>query len=140
MLLSKKKNFFFRSEKSVTEKAFLSFSSVFAKYFTKLRKFSRILSIDLMSTTSQYGYRIYPYKRPLPINSPPLLTTFANFIFRGYRFTSISTANTSAIPGFRKNMCFSTSPIEYCLREIKKIRTKYGSFDNRLIKICKNMT
>ena len=31
-----------------------------------------------------------------------------------------------------------TSPIEYRLREIKKIRTKHGSFDDRRIEISKN--
>ena len=81
-------------------------------------------------------YRIYPYKRPLPINRrPPSSETFAKFIFRG--FTSLSTATSHTIPGFRKKMGFSTSPIEYCLQEIKKITTKHGNFDHRCIKICK---
>ena len=38
---------------------------------------------------------------------PPLFSTFAKFIFRG--FTSLSTANTFVIPGFRKMVHFSTS-------------------------------
>ena len=38
---------------------------------------------------------------------PPLFSTFAKFIFRG--FTSLSTADTFAIPGFRKMVHFSTS-------------------------------
>ena len=83
------------------------------------------------------NYRIYPYKRPLPINRPPLFSTFAKFIFRG--FTSLSTATSLAIPGFQKKMCFSISPIEYRLREIKKITTKHGNFDHRWIKICKKI-
>ena len=53
-------------------------------------------------------YRIFCNKRPLPINRlPPLFSTFAKFIFRG--FTSPSTADTFAIPGFRKMVHFSTS-------------------------------
>ena len=52
-------------------------------------------------------YRIFCNKRPLPINRPPLFSTFAKFIFRG--FTSLSTADTFAIPGFRKMVHFSTS-------------------------------
>ena len=62
-------------------------------------------------------YHIYPYKHPLPINrpSPPLFSTFAKFIFQG--FTSLSTATSLAIPGFRKKMRFSISPIEYRLQK-----------------------
>ena len=89
------------------------------------------------------NYHIYPYKRPVamhfskggaiikdkknPHSSPVAMgdnghfSTFAKFIFRG--FTSLSTATSLVIPGFRKKMRFSTSPIEYCLREIKKITT-----------------
>ena len=50
----------------------------------------------------------------IAINAPslliaptPLFSTFAKFRFRG--FTSLSTANTFAIPGFRKMVHFSTS-------------------------------
>ena len=58
--------------------------------------------------TMNQTYRIYCNKRPLPINRPPpLFSTFAKFIFRG--FTSLSTANTFAIPGFHKMVHFSTS-------------------------------
>ena len=59
--------------------------------------------------TAENIYRIFCNKRPLPINRPPppLFSTFAKFIFRG--FTSLSTANTFAIPGFRKMVHFSTS-------------------------------
>ena len=42
-----------------------------------------------------------------PPPPPPLFSTFAKFIFRA--FTSLSTANTFAIPGFRKMVHFSTS-------------------------------
>ena len=55
-------------------------------------------------------YRIYLCKRHFPINRP-----------------------------CRKKMRFSTSPIEYRFREIKKIRTKHGSFDHRHIKLRKNV-
>ena len=55
-------------------------------------------------------YHIYCNKRLLPINRPPPpFSTFAKFIFRG--FTSLSTANTFAIPGFRKMVLFSTSQV-----------------------------
>ena len=68
------------------------------------------LYIQWLSTfNTTYIYRIFCNKRPLPINRPPppLFSTFAKFIFRG--FTSLSTANTFAIPGFRKMVHFSTS-------------------------------
>ena len=80
-------------------------------------------------------YRIYPYNSPLPINRPPSSQPFAKFIFRG--FTSLSTATSLAIPGFRKKMRFSTSPIEYRLREINKMTTKHGNFAQRHNNICK---
>ena len=38
----------------------------------------------------------------------------------------------------QKKIHFSTSPIEYRTREIKKIKTKHGSFDHWCIKSCKN--
>ena len=44
----------------------------------------------------------------LLVAPPPLLSTFAKFIFWG--FTSISTASTFAIPGLKKKTRFSTSP------------------------------
>ena len=67
---------------------------------------------------------------------PSLLSTFEKFIFQG--FTSLSTAITFAIPGFPKKMHFSTSPIEYRLREIKKVTTRQSSYDHKRNEICKN--
>ena len=55
---------------------------------------------------------------PSLLVAPPLLSTFAKFILWG--FISLSTASTFAILGFRKMMRFSTSPIEYRLRETRK--------------------
>ena len=69
-------------------------------------------SVFVLKKNSKFIYRIYQCKCTLPIN-PPLLCKFANFIFWG--FTSLSTANTFAIPGLRKKMRFSTSPIKYRL-------------------------
>ena len=73
---------------------------------------------------------------PPPPPPPPLLFTFAKFIFRG--FTSLSTASTFVIPGFRKKMRFSTSPIEYRLQEIKKVTTKQNNYDHKCNEIYKN--
>ena len=74
---------------------------------------------------------------PPPPPPPPPLSTFAKFIFRG--FTSLSTASTFAIPAFRKKMRFSTSQIEYRLREIKKVATKQSNYDHKRNEICKIM-
>ena len=59
---------------------------------------------------------------------PPLLSTFPKFIFPRY---------DCKIP--KKEMCFSTSPIEYHLQEIKKNHNKYGSSVQRCFKIFKYM-
>ena len=70
-------------------------------------------SLKINEVGAKIIFRIYCNKRPLPINRPPppppppLFSTFAKFIFRA--FTSLSTANTFAIPGFRKMVHFSTS-------------------------------
>ena len=81
-----------------------------------------------------FKYRIYLYKRPLPINCP-LLSTFSKFIFQG--FTYISIASTFTIPGFWKKMHFSTSRIEYHLWEIKKSKQDTAIFITDAMKFAK---
>ena len=89
------------------------------------------LSKDILNANTIFIHINAP---SLLIAPPPPFSTFAKFIFRG--FTSVSTATSLAILGFQKKMCLSTSPIEYRLREIKKITTKHGNFGRRRIKIC----
>ena len=70
----------------------------------------------------------------LIVPPPPPFSIFGKFIFWG--FTSLPSA--LRFRDTEKKMHLSTSPIEYRLREIKKITTKHGNFDHRGIKICRN--
>ena len=77
----------------ILEQIFIWYPGIGTRFLYKLQL---VQNLNLYIT-----YRIFCNKRPPPFS------TFAKFIFRG--FTSLSTANTFAIPGFRKMVHFSTS-------------------------------
>ena len=94
---------------------------------------------DINQNRTNHYYRIYPYKRPLPINRPP--PTSQPFTLHSSYFGVLHLFQQPPALRFwdsEKKMRFSISPIEYLLQEIKKITTKHGNFDHRRIKICKN--
>ena len=81
--------------------------AIFIDSHTSVNKFYFISSLLINTVILLWNYRIYCNKRPSLLIAAPLFSTFAKFIFRG--FISLSTANTFAIPGFRKMVHFSTS-------------------------------
>ena len=76
------------------------------------------------------------YKSSLPINPLPSSLPLQSSYFRVLHLSQ--QPRHLRFWDFEKKMYFSSSPIEYRLREIEKIKIKYGSFDHRRIEICKN--
>ena len=77
-------------------------------------------------------YHIYPYKRPLPINththtpsSPPFHNSYFGVLHPTQQPAALRFWDSE------KKMRFSTSPIEDRLREINKITAKHGCSDHR---------
>ena len=81
------------------------------------------------------SYHIYPYKRPLPINPPPLYLCKLHIS----RFYIPLNSHHLCHSGIPKKDAFSTSPIEYCLQERRKSEQNMAGSITDILKSSKNM-